>query len=172
VADVVADVESRLAGREGAWGIEPGAFAPVSGFVAAHRDPATLAALCGEQGPRHLEEEFEMAREAFHRFAANEIRPVAEHVHRENADIPESIIQGVAQLGGFGLSVPEEYGGSATGGESDYLAMVVATEELAWGSSGWGAPSSPGPRSSPGRWSTAAPRRRSGGGSPGWPAAR
>ncbi|MET0884194.1 MAG: acyl-CoA dehydrogenase family protein, partial [Acidimicrobiales bacterium] len=38
----------------------------------------------------------------------------------------------------FGLSVPAEYGGFAEGGESDYLAMVVATEELSRGSLGCG----------------------------------
>ena len=37
-----------------------------------------------------------------------------------------------------GLSIPEEYGGFATGGESDYMGMVVATEELSWGSLGAG----------------------------------
>src|SRR5438270_9047210 len=41
-------------------------------------------------------------------------------------------------MGGFGLSVPEEYGGFASGGESDYLGMVVATEELSRGSLGAG----------------------------------
>ena len=66
------------------------------------------------------------------------MRPHAEHVHRTNGDIPEEIIEGLAELGGFGLSVPEEYGGFATGGESDYLGMVVATEELSWGSLGIG----------------------------------
>ena len=44
----------------------------------------------------------------------------------------------MAEMGGFGMSVPEEYGGFATGGESDYLGMVVATEELSWGSLGAG----------------------------------
>ncbi len=44
----------------------------------------------------------------------------------------------MAEMGGFGMSVPEEYGGFATGGESDYMGMVVATEELAWGSLGAG----------------------------------
>ena len=44
----------------------------------------------------------------------------------------------MAEIGGFGLSVPEEYGGFAAGGESDYLAMCVATEELSWGSLGAG----------------------------------
>jgi (2S)-methylsuccinyl-CoA dehydrogenase len=41
-------------------------------------------------------------------------------------------------MGGFGMSVPEEYGGFATGGEADYMGMVVATEELSWGSLGAG----------------------------------
>ena len=66
------------------------------------------------------------------------MRPVAEHVHRANADIPEDVITGLAEIGGFGLSVPEEYGGFAAGGEHDYLGMVVATEELSWGSLGVG----------------------------------
>ena len=51
---------------------------------------------------------------------------------------PRSVIAGLAELGGFGLSVPEEYGGFASGGEADYLGMVVATEELSWGSLGVG----------------------------------
>ncbi|MFL6243446.1 MAG: acyl-CoA dehydrogenase family protein [Acidimicrobiia bacterium] len=33
------------------------------------------------------------------------------------------MIRGLAELGGFGLSVPEEYGGSASGDQSDALAM-------------------------------------------------
>ena len=138
VADVLADLGAKLAGRERQWGAGPELLAPADGFVAAHRDPDTLAALCGEEGPRHLGEEFELARATFHRFAENEIRPHAEHVHRTNGDIPEAIIHGLAELGGFGLSVPEEYGGFASGGESDYLGMVVATEELSWGSLGIG----------------------------------
>src|SRR5207342_2109573 len=82
--------------------------------------------------------EFDMVRDTFHRFAEDKIRPVAEHIHRTNADIPDDIINGMAEIGGFGLSVPEEYGGFAAGGESDYLAMCVATEELSWGSLGAG----------------------------------
>jgi (2S)-methylsuccinyl-CoA dehydrogenase len=104
----------------------------------ARRDPAALAALAKVEGPRHLGSDFELVRETFHRFAEEKVRPHAEHVHRTNGDIPEEIISGLAELGGFGLSVPEEYGGFATGGESDYMGMVVATEELSWGSLGIG----------------------------------
>jgi (2S)-methylsuccinyl-CoA dehydrogenase len=138
VADAVADLASRLVGRERQWGARAATLAPAGDFVSTHRDPAVLAALCGEQGPRHLSEDFELVRETFHRFAEEKVRPHAEQVHRSNGDIPEEVIEGLAELGGFGLSVPEEYGGFATGGESDYLGMVVATEELSWGSLGIG----------------------------------
>ncbi|MEI8239882.1 MAG: acyl-CoA dehydrogenase family protein, partial [Actinomycetota bacterium] len=66
------------------------------------------------------------------------IRPQAEHVHRHNADVPEEIITGLAEMGAFGLSVPAEYGGYSEGGEHEYIGMVVATEELSRGSLGIG----------------------------------
>ena len=138
VADVLAYLRAKIAGRSTAWSSGEDLLDPAEDFVVAYRDSETLAAICGEEGPRHLSGELELARETFHRFAQNEIRPHAEHVHRTNADIPESIISGLAELGGFGLSVPEEYGGFAAGGESDYMGMVVATEELSWGSLGIG----------------------------------
>src|SRR6202034_3563978 len=112
--------------------------APAAPFLRDQRDPAVLAALATTEGPRHLSEDFELVRETFHRFAEEKVRPHAEHVHRENLDIPEEVIEGLAELGGFGLSVPEEYDGFASGGESDYMGMVVATEELSWGSLGVG----------------------------------
>jgi (2S)-methylsuccinyl-CoA dehydrogenase len=138
VADVLADLAAKIIGRASLWEVEASALSPTEEFVRTHRHPATLAGLCGEQGPRHLNEEFELVRDTFHRFAEQEVRPHAEHVHRTNGDVPESIISGLAELGGFGLSVPGEYEGFATGGESDYIGMVVATEELSWGSLGIG----------------------------------
>ena len=138
VADVLADLVGRVSGREAAWGAETGWSAPAADFLVARRDPAALAALATVEGPRHLGSDFALVRETFHRFAEEKVRPHAEHVHRTNGDIPEEIISGLAELGGFGLSVPEEYGGFATGGESDYMGMVVATEELSWGSLGVG----------------------------------
>ena len=138
VADVVADLTGKIAGREALWGVEPGWATPVSSFLESQRDPSVLAALASTEGPRHLGDDFELVRETFHRFAEEKVRPHAEHVHRTNDDIPEDVIEGLAELGGFGLSVPEEYGGFASGGESDYMGMVVATEELSWGSLGVG----------------------------------
>jgi (2S)-methylsuccinyl-CoA dehydrogenase len=143
VADAVHDVATRVMGRSALWDVEPHALAEAMPFVARHRDPAFLEGLADQcvkhgSGPTHLSEDFELVAETFRRFADDKIRPVAEHVHRTNADVPEDIITGLAELGGFGLSVPEEYGGFATGGESDYMGMVVATEELSRGSLGIG----------------------------------
>jgi len=143
IADAIADLGARVLGREAVWGIDIEDLDIALPFVEAHRGPEFLEALADRvaaagTGPAHLDDEFELVRDTFRRFARDNIRPVAEAIHRENLDIPESIITGLAEVGGFGLSVPEEYGGFSTGGESDYLGMVVATEELAWGSLGVG----------------------------------
>jgi (2S)-methylsuccinyl-CoA dehydrogenase len=138
VADAVVDLAARIVGRAGEWGVSAGWMGPAEPFVAAFRHPDFVASLAEEPGPRHLDADFELVRETFHRFADEQIRPRAEHIHRANTDIPEEIISGMAEMGGFGMSVPEEYGGFATGGEADYMGMVVATEELSWGSLGAG----------------------------------
>jgi len=143
IADALADLAGRLSGRVELWGVGEEALAPARAFVRRWRDPQTLASVADElgtggTGAAHLPEEFDLVRETFHRFAAERIRPVAEHIHRHNDDIPEDIIRGLAEIGGFGLSVPEAYGGFAAGGDADYLAMCVATEELSWGSLGAG----------------------------------
>jgi (2S)-methylsuccinyl-CoA dehydrogenase len=143
IADVIADVGAKLLARGATWGVDPGVLAPALPFVEGYHSPEFLEALAADvdrhgSGPAHLSDDFELVRDTFRRFAEEKIRPVAEHVHRANADIPEGVIAGLAEIGGFGLSVPEEYGGFAAGGESDYLGMVVATEELSRGSLGVG----------------------------------
>ena len=136
-AEAVADVAAKLFGREAAWGVAVSALDDARPFVSTYRDPAFLASIEGP-GKRHLDDDFELVQDTFRRFADDKIRPVAEHIHRHNADIPEEVISGLAELGAFGLSIPEEYGGYAAGGESDYMGMVVATEELSRGSLGVG----------------------------------
>jgi (2S)-methylsuccinyl-CoA dehydrogenase len=138
VAQALSDLAGRVLGHEALWGLDANWFLTFSEFVGAYRDSSFLSALAETPGPTHLDEEFAMVASTFHRFAELEVRPHAEHVHRHNSDIPESIIQGLADIGGFGLSVPEEFGGFATGGESDYLGMIIATEELTWGGLGIG----------------------------------
>jgi (2S)-methylsuccinyl-CoA dehydrogenase len=137
-ADMIAELAARTTGRESSWGVSPGWTAPAAEFISRWRDPVAVASLYDQPGSRVLDPDFELVRETFHRFAEEKIRPNAEHVHRTNGDIPEEIITGLGELGGFGMSVPEDYGGYATGSESDYMGMVIATEELSRGSLGIG----------------------------------
>ena len=143
VADVAHDVASRMFGRDDEWRVPAGMLDRTREFVRQWRSPASLAQLsdaagAAAGGPRHLDPDFEMVAATFRRFADDVVAPHAEHVHRRNTDVPEEVITGLAEMGGFGLSVPEAYDGFATGGEGEYLGMVVATEELSRGSLGIG----------------------------------
>ncbi len=138
VADMIHDLITRIAGRERLWGVEPAPLRDAHPFLETYRDPDYVAALAATPGPRHLDGDFEMVQDTFRAFADKEIAPRAEHVHRTNADVPEEIIAGLAEMGAFGLSVPAEYGGFSEGGAGEYLGMVVATEELSRGSLGIG----------------------------------
>ena len=51
--------------------------------------------------PSLLSEEKELVRETFYRFANEEVTPLAEQIHRFDEDIPDSILQGAAELGCF-----------------------------------------------------------------------
>jgi len=137
-ADMAHELASKLLGRESQWGLEGAPFEPAMDFIASFRDPEFLAGLADLPGPRHLDDDFEMVQDTFRSFADKIIAPRAEHVHRTNADVPEEIISGLAEMGAFGLSVPSEFGGFSEGGEGEYLAMVVATEELSRASLGIG----------------------------------
>jgi (2S)-methylsuccinyl-CoA dehydrogenase len=68
----------------------------------------------------------EMARESARQFARKEVAPIAERIHRHDELVPESILRAMSELGYFGMSVPEEYGGQGMGN----LVMIVITEEL------------------------------------------
>jgi (2S)-methylsuccinyl-CoA dehydrogenase len=138
VALALTDLAASVVGRERDWRVETDWFDPFRDFVAHFRDPGYLSELADSPGDRHLGDDFTLVADTFHRFAEEQVLPHAETVHRTNADIPESVIAGLAELGGFGLSIPEEFGGFSEGGESEYLGMVVATEELSWASLGIG----------------------------------
>ena len=138
VADMAHEVATRLLGRESIWGVDHNALAANTPFIAMWRDPAVLADLAEVAGPRHLDDEYEMVQDTFRSFATKEIAPRAEHVHRHNADVPEEIIAGLAEIGAFGLSVPSEYGGFSEGGDGEYMASCIATEELSRASLGIG----------------------------------
>ena len=138
VADMLHEVSTRLLGREHMWGVGDNPLASAYDFMTTFREPEFLASLAATPGPRHLEDEFEMVQDTFRSFATKVITPHAEHVHRHNLDVPEEIISGLAELGAFGLSVPSEYGGFSEGGDGEYMANCIATEELSRASLGIG----------------------------------
>jgi (2S)-methylsuccinyl-CoA dehydrogenase len=137
-ADMLHELAGKILGRETLWGAESDPLASAHACIAQFRDPSFLASLADQPGPRHLDDDMAMVADSFGSFARNVIAPQAEHVHRTNGDVPEEIITGLAELGAFGLSVPAEYGGFSEGGDSEYTAMVVATEELSKASLGIG----------------------------------
>ncbi|RLA03775.1 MAG: acyl-CoA dehydrogenase [Gammaproteobacteria bacterium] len=60
------------------------------------------------------------------RFAQKQVLPVAQEIHRRDLLVPETIVSGMAELGLFGASIPEQYGGVGLGN----LPMILITEEL------------------------------------------
>jgi (2S)-methylsuccinyl-CoA dehydrogenase len=73
-----------------------------------------------------LEEIAAMTRDTVRQFAASEVAPIAEHLHRHDDLVPDSLIAKMGELGFFGMAVPEAYGGGGMGN----LVMIVTTEEL------------------------------------------
>ena len=85
-------------------------------------------------GASGLDEELEMIREQFRRFAVERVEPNAHDWHLKDELIPMEIIEELAEMGVFGLTIPEEYGGFGLSKAS----MVVVSEELSRGYIGVG----------------------------------
>ncbi len=75
--------------------------------------------------------DYKLLRETFRTFAERKVKPLAEKLHREDLLIPDALIAEAAQLGCFGLSIPEKFGGAQE--KPDNLGMVVVTEEMSRG---------------------------------------
>ncbi len=71
-------------------------------------------------------ETLDMVRDQFRRFATEQVAPDAHTWHLKDELIPIEIVEQMAELGVFGLTVPEENGGLGLG----KMAMCVVTEEL------------------------------------------
>ena len=99
-------------------------------LVALMREQAGAATFghCG------LDEEFEMIRDQFRRFADEKVVPHAHGWHLRDELIPMEIIAEMSELGVFGLTIPEEHGGFGMG----KTAMCVVSEELSRGYIGVG----------------------------------
>lgn len=105
-----------------------------AGATALEQAGRAVAAADGEVGAVPLDEAHAMAQAAFRRFAREVVAPQAEAIHRDNLTVPESLLQPLREMGVFGLSVPERFGGSAPDAGEDSLLMVLVTEALSEGS--------------------------------------
>ncbi|WP_417475761.1 acyl-CoA dehydrogenase family protein [Leisingera sp.] len=85
-------------------------------------------------GASGLEEELEMIRDQFRRYAVEKVEPHAHDWHLRDELIPMEVIEELAEMGVFGLTIPEEYGGFGLSKAS----MVVVSEELSRGYIGVG----------------------------------
>jgi len=137
IGDLVASLRERLSAAVDDLGI--GDAALEESFPAATRD--LLRRVTGEAVyraiGRHaaetrgandlpLDDMHTQVRQQVREFAAKEVMPLAEHIHRADELVPEELISKMSELGFFGLSIPEEYGGVEMGN----LAMILTTEEL------------------------------------------
>jgi (2S)-methylsuccinyl-CoA dehydrogenase len=90
----------------------------------------------GDLGADLLNEHHTMMRDTFRRFSDDVVAPLAEEVHREDLIIPDAILEPLKEMGMFGLSIPETYGGLQEDDKEDTMGMIVVTEELSRGSLG------------------------------------
>ncbi len=85
-------------------------------------------------GASGLDDELEMIRDQFRRYAVEKVEPFAHEWHLNDELIPMEIIDELAEMGVFGLTIPEEFGGFGLSKAS----MCVVSEELSRGYIGVG----------------------------------
>ena len=81
-----------------------------------------------------LGEDQNIIRQEFNKFAKEKIEPFAHEWHLKDELIPLNVIEELANLGVFGLTIPEEFGGTGL----DKITMCVVSEELSRGYIGVG----------------------------------
>ncbi len=147
-AEAVQNIHNRLRARPQSFGLDDADLAAlsgpgVSGFCQAQLDAGNLGelgeavvALNGATGEYMLSDDATMMQDSFRKLATNIVMPLAEEVHREDRIIPHEILDPLTEMGCFGLSIPERYGGLQSDDHEDNMGMIVVTEELSRGSLG------------------------------------
>ena len=142
VADTVIEVRARLERLRHGCALGARQFTqafetPAVQQLAAHHlapeflaDTGALLLARGQAGRSLLDEDKQIIAASFARVAEDIVAPQAERIHREDLTIPDDILDALAEMGCFALSIPEAYGGTAPDSGHDNLAMCVVTEEL------------------------------------------
>ena len=147
-AETIASSTARLRARPADFGLTEAEISAATdsagaSFMASQLAADNLAAIGarvldrdGDLGADLLGEHHTMMRDTFRRFADDVVAPLAEEVHREDLIIPAEILEPLKEMGMFGLSIPETYGGLQEDDKEDTKGMIVVTEELSRGSLG------------------------------------
>jgi (2S)-methylsuccinyl-CoA dehydrogenase len=114
--------------------IRPGDMGVPAEALAAFAAEPALSALADRAGLEEARLMLEATREQFLRFGAAEITPFAPEWHAKNELIPIELVNKMAELGVFGLTIPEEFGGMGLG----KVSMCVVSEALSRGYIGVG----------------------------------
>ena len=132
--------------RPGDLGVTDGDVAALAAgevreLVAARMEPSLGRRLCAQIVERHGYGEVGLGDDALQLMAAqirryvdDAIAPHAQSWHRQDVLIPDAVLRALADMGVFGVTVPEAFGGLGLG----KVAMCVVTEELSRGYLGVG----------------------------------
>tara|TARA_X000000950_G_scaffold266108_1_gene341235 strand:- start:2080 stop:3660 length:1581 start_codon:yes stop_codon:yes gene_type:complete len=140
VADAVQSVTQKLSSRPKAFGLaraEIPSIESVEDYLSTEfitelgRHFAANGILDDDMGA-----ERNMIRDTFREFSDDVVKPLAEEIHRKDLLVPDEILVPLKNMGVFGLSVPERFGGLKPNDTEDSIGMCVVTEELSRGSLG------------------------------------
>ena len=141
VADTVTTISGRFSRSPGAYGLELTDLPDCTPYQAVldPKNVTELGQLLLEEGlpdVGKLNEEHRLMASTFGQFADEVVAPLAEEIHREDQIIPDAILNPLREMGCFGLSVPQRFGGLQPDDAEDSVGMVIVTEELSRGSLG------------------------------------
>ena len=148
IADALQDIIGRLRTAAQKMGVSQAQFdsdlktSEVYGFIAEYSSEAFAKKISDalasnkDYGAYGLNDDQAMMADTFRKFAEGQVKPLAEKVHRQDLTIPDEIINGLAEMGCFGLSIADTYGGFQSEENPDHTSMAVVTEELSRGSVG------------------------------------
>lgn len=145
--DVVNSIVGRLAARPADYGLDLAAVIALAPANEPHLARAVSAESMGQLGaalvardgslpPLLLDADRELMWETFAQFGEDVVVPLAQDIHRGDLDIPEAILGPAAELGLFGVSIPQRFGGLQPDDHADTLAMIVVTEAMSRASLG------------------------------------
>ena len=140
IADVVTSITQKFAVRPKTYGLEGNELPDLTSlqdYLAPEYVTSLGQAFLDKGLPESdVDEDKRIIRDTFRSFAEDVVMPLAEDIHRKDLLVPDEILEPLKQMGVFGLSIPERFGGLKPDTQEDSMGMVLVTEELSRGSLG------------------------------------